>query len=102
VEYKAFNLKSSNGLDLAGHHWEPEGDIKAHILLIHGQSDHARRYDILAERFCNRGYEIWAADLPGHGDSKGKRGHITAYQDYLEVIDLLQDKVSIPGLSRSH
>ena len=51
-------------------------------MLVHGLGEHCDRYQALAEFANNAGYGVYSMDLPGHGQSAGKRGHIDRFQDY--------------------
>ena len=45
-------------------------------IMIHGQGDHAARYEEILRPFRERGITCFATDLPGHGYSAGRRGEI--------------------------
>jgi len=64
-------------------------DALGSICLIHGIGEHSKRYDHWAERFNNAGYSFFSLDLPGHGESSGKRGHIDKFDTYLDIIENL-------------
>ena len=42
------------------------------ILLVHGMAEHSQRYSRLAAALCSRGFEVWAADMRGHGKTADK------------------------------
>ncbi|NND81011.1 MAG: alpha/beta hydrolase [Gammaproteobacteria bacterium] len=63
-------------------HWPTEGETKGIILLVHGLGEHCERYARLAEFVNNAGYAMCSIDLPGHGQSAGKRGHIDRFADF--------------------
>ncbi|MEP4149220.1 MAG: alpha/beta hydrolase [Halioglobus sp.] len=48
------------------HHWSTERP-KAVVLIVHGGSEHAGRYEPLAEALNQRGYSAYAEDHRGHG-----------------------------------
>ncbi|HBB58749.1 MAG TPA: alpha/beta hydrolase, partial [Lachnospiraceae bacterium] len=54
---------------LACYAWEPKGDPRAIIVLVHGMGDHALRYTEMAEYFMAEGILVAALDLLGHGSS---------------------------------
>ena len=67
--------------------WEPENSPKGVIVLVHGLGEHIGRYSThFAEHFSNEGFSILAFDLPGHGKSSGKRGHIEQYEDFNKLV----------------
>jgi pimeloyl-ACP methyl ester carboxylesterase len=57
------------------------------LVLVHGGRDHARNWDAVAARLCDR-YHVIAPDLRGHGDSEWAIGGQYAMPDY--VLDLAQ------------
>jgi acylglycerol lipase len=54
--------------------WEPEGDPRAVVVLLHGLGEHSGRYEHVAARFTAAGLAVCAFDLRGHGRSPGLRG----------------------------
>lgn len=67
--------------------WEPDGDAKAVIVMVHGALEHHRRYGWLIERWRSEGFQIIMGDLPGHGiTKKSLRGHIDSFDEYIEEV----------------
>jgi len=52
-----------------------EGVSENKILLIHGLGEHSGRYWNFIERAIKEGLAVLTFDLPGHGRSRGIRGH---------------------------
>jgi pimeloyl-ACP methyl ester carboxylesterase len=53
-------------------HWKPATPSKSSpVLLLHGSPGSARNFDGLGPELAKRGYDAWAIDLPGFGDSYG-------------------------------
>ncbi len=59
---------------------------KGLVVMVHGMGEHCWRYEHVANVFKGQGLNVLRFDLPGHGLSSGKRGHITAYKDVLAPI----------------
>jgi len=59
---------------------------KAMILLIHGLGEHVLRYKDVAEGLTPEGFSLLGFDLPGHGRSAGKRGHIRRFGDFISEV----------------
>lgn len=57
---------------------------KATVLIIHGFGEHSGRYSHVIERLLSEGFEVFCIDLRGHGHSKGYRGHINEFNDYIK------------------
>jgi acylglycerol lipase len=68
--------------------WEPEGEPRAVVALVHGLGEHSGRYEHVAERFTRAGIAVEAIDLRGHGRSPGARGD-TRFAPALSDIDRL-------------
>ena len=60
-------FESHDGTKLFLYQWAPEQEPKAVMHIVHGMSEHAFRYQRLAEKFTAAGIEVWAADQRGHG-----------------------------------
>ena len=63
------------------------------LVIVHGGGEHSGRYAETAKRFVEDGCAVYAFDLPGHGRSPGKRGHIQRFEHYLESIRKFIDQV---------
>lgn len=63
----------------------PDGPPVATAVLLHGQGDFIARYGEVAEVFQARGIALVGTDMPGHGDSPGRRGHIPGF-DYVDRV----------------
>ena len=61
-------------------------DAVGGMVLIHGQGDHSMRHLRTVEALASRGVTIVAPDLPGHGASPGRRGHIPGVHAIDEAI----------------
>ncbi|HEY0139931.1 MAG TPA: alpha/beta hydrolase [Thermoanaerobaculia bacterium] len=57
---------------------------RARVVILHGYAEHRRRYDRIMQPLVAHGFECIAADLRGHGDSTGQRGHVSRFSDYLD------------------
>lgn len=58
-------------------------------VIVHGYYDHVGLYGSLIAFCLNRGYNVIAIDLPGHGLSDGPKAHITSFQIYDQVFSKL-------------
>jgi lysophospholipase len=66
--------------------WTAE-EGKAVIVMIHGAAEHHGRYKWLIEMWRLAGYHVVMGDLPGHGTTSRKRGHIQSFDEYVECVD---------------
>ncbi len=88
-----FNWTTKDKLNIHAVNWQPEGEVKAVIALVHGFAEHCGRYQHVADFFGRDSYAMVGYDRRGHGKSDGKRGHTTNYEAFLEEIDQLLDYV---------
>ena len=65
---------------------------KGKIFLIHGLGEHSGRYKKFINFINSKGYSVIAPDLPGFGKSPGKRGHVSSFGVYYNIIDKLMDE----------
>lgn len=65
------------GTGVAGFVWDSENP-KANLLLQHGLGEYSERYvwqyNQLIPKLVAKGFNVYAIDLPGHGESIGERG----------------------------
>lgn len=85
--------------ELYAYHWESPNP-KAVVALVHGLGEHIHRYQHVAEHLNAAGYSLVAMDLPGHGNSPGKRGHLESYSQLMDAWEALlaQTKTIYPDL----
>lgn len=86
-------------IHISGLLWQPEGNTKGIIVLVHGIGEHIHRYDHVAKMYNDHQYAFLASDLSGHGKSEGQRGHADSFDDYFVQIDwMLAEAVNaFPG-----
>lgn len=70
MEKKDFTLVSkADGLTLHATRYEPKGEKKGILLILHGMCEFRERYDEFMEFFASNGYVAVCYDQRGHGDS---------------------------------
>lgn len=61
-----------DGVAIHTYHWRPDFEVGRGIVhIIHGLSEHAGRYERLAEELTAEGYQVFAHDQRGHGRTAG-------------------------------
>ncbi|MDR1108660.1 MAG: lysophospholipase [Spirochaetaceae bacterium] len=60
-------ISGADGNQLFVRQWKPEGRPRGVVHIVHGMAEHSLRYGELARRLCGGGFEVWAADMRGHG-----------------------------------
>ncbi|MCL1813690.1 MAG: lysophospholipase [Treponema sp.] len=59
-----------DGAKIFARRWQQEPEAKKPVAIIqiaHGMAEHSLRYGRLAKTLCSKGFEVWAADMRGHG-----------------------------------
>jgi len=67
-------MPMDDGTQLYLRRWKTGAAVPGAVLhIIHGMSDHSGRYARLARRLTAEGWEVWAADERGHGETAGNK-----------------------------
>jgi alpha-beta hydrolase superfamily lysophospholipase len=86
-----------SGEGMNAHVWRPDVAACGTVYIVHGLGEHGFRYDGFASYLCEYGLAVYAVDLPGHGKSPGKRGHITSLLDVVGSIAHLAEENTSSG-----
>jgi acylglycerol lipase len=84
MQHFEFGWQTGDGLSLFARGWQPEGETRAAVCLVHGLGEHSGRYPHVAAALTQAGYAFLAPDLRGHGRSKGQRGHAPSWDRLLD------------------
>ena len=84
----------------ATYKFDAAGTPKAVILLVHGFGEHSGRYRDWAAKFNEKGVSMRAFDLPGHGQSDGRRGVMPSFDVLFDTIDIILKDIAaeLPGI----
>ena len=82
----------ADGLALRYVVWEASAP-EAALIVVHGLSEHARRYAEFGERMATGGVSTFAFDLRGHGESHGQRGHARRFDLLVQDVELFRHEV---------
>jgi len=77
---------SADGLRLYGEH-DPVDNPRARLLHVHGFAEHCGRYRDMHARFTAAGFSCHRFDVRGHGNSAGRRGHVYAFDEFIQDLD---------------
>lgn len=66
--------------------WEPVGEARAVIVLVHGLAEHSGRYQRTGSLLAEAGFRVRSFDLIGAGASGGRRWHINDWGRYHDQI----------------
>ncbi|NQD93695.1 alpha/beta hydrolase [Pseudomonas sp. CrR25] len=77
MQHEAFWLNSGDAAPLYLNRWFAEQPPKAVVMVAHGMAEHSGRYARLGEALVAAGFELYAHDQRGHGQtaSRGRIGH---------------------------
>lgn len=67
--------------------WDPEGEPRGDLVLVHGIGEHSGRYAQVGSWFTEAGYRVRGFDLIGFGASSGPRGDIARWSLYLDQVE---------------
>ena len=79
------SLKHGNKIFIRS--WLPKQKAKKCILVIHGLGEHSGRYEDFGLNLIKKNIGIYSFDLPGHGKSDGKKGHIKKFSEFLNATE---------------
>ena len=78
-------LKNKNKIFIRS--WLPEQKAKKCILIVHGLGEHSGRYEVFGLRLTKKKSGIYSFDLPGHGNSDGRKGHIQKFYEFIDATE---------------
>ncbi|MBL7068568.1 MAG: alpha/beta hydrolase [Candidatus Omnitrophica bacterium] len=82
---KESSFKGYDGIELFYQAWLPKRE-RGSIVIVHGAGEHSSRYAHVGDYFANLGYAVYAYDQRGHGRSRGRRGCVKNFNEY--ILDL--------------
>ena len=87
-----------DGLVQMRRRWQPAGDARAAVLLLHGIAEHGGRYEHVGRRLADAGLDVVAIDHRGFGRSGGRRGHVDGWSQFTDDIEDQLAQISTLGL----
>ncbi len=81
---------------------EPITAPQGGLVFFHGQGDFIDRYPPILSPFVDVGYRCVLTDLPGHGRSSGKRGHVPGLSFIDELLTNSLDQLEGPLVIAGH
>jgi acylglycerol lipase len=77
--------------------WQPEGEVRAEVVLVHGLGEHCGRYERAGSQFAEAGLGVTAADLIGFGATGGSRGFVEDWSQFLDQVGELESEARNTG-----
>ncbi len=94
VEHHEQTIEAADGTPLHVERWEPEGEPRFVVVLVHGGAEHVGRYARLAKEFGALGALCFGLDHRGQGKSGGRRGDVPAFEDYARDLRSVMETVA--------
>jgi alpha-beta hydrolase superfamily lysophospholipase len=91
---------AADATQLALHRWPvAPASARAVVMIVHGASEHAARYDRFARFLNDNGYAVYAMDLRGHGETRLRSGALLdagpdAWNHWVEDQKWLRDLIA--------
>ncbi len=76
----------SAGLNLTGFKWRAHAENDRKILIIHGFAGSVSSFDRYLGGLLRHGYDVYAYEAPGHGNSEGNRLNAVLYAEIIRDI----------------
>ncbi len=77
INHRESTFKGVGGIDLYYQSWEPEGEVRGILAIVHGLGAHSGRYSNVVKQLVPQQYAVYSFDLRGHGRSPGSSGAIS-------------------------
>ncbi|MDR0758552.1 MAG: alpha/beta hydrolase [Treponema sp.] len=94
-------FEAGDGARLFLRRWLPSGKPLGALHIVHGMAEHGQRYDRFARCLTGEGFEVWAADMRGHGKTAdpavndpgkgGLLGHCGDREAHKRVVDDIEE-----------
>lgn len=76
-----------DGLIQRRRRWEPTGDARGAVLLIHGLGEHSGRYEHVGGHLAAAGFDVVSIDNRGFGGSGGKRAFVESFSQFQDDVE---------------
>ena len=81
------------GLAIVGYGWTPTNPNGKKVLILHGFSSYAYKFEHYVPLLLQMGYEVLAFDAPGHGDSEGKIVNALVYKRFICQVNEVENGI---------
>jgi acylglycerol lipase len=87
VTSKDGTFRGARNLEIHWRAWLPDSGPRGVVVIAHGASEHAGRYEHVAARLTSDGYAVYAVEHRGHGHSQGRRALIDRVKNAVADLD---------------
>ncbi len=74
-------LVADDGHSIPLRTWDPDGEARGIVQVLHGMAEHSARYERTARALTASGWTVWAHDHRGHGPSAERSGTLGHFGD---------------------
>lgn len=92
---KQYIYVTKDDVKLYGDEYEPQGEVKAVLLIVHGMAEHRKRYADFANFLADNGIKVYAYDQRGHGQTAGSLDNVGYMSDVDNFKALVEDVNSV-------
>lgn len=82
-----FTLPTVDGLPIFTYRWLPSEAPRGVVQIVHGMSEHAGRYEALAQDLHEEGFAVYAHDQRGHGETGPELGYLGEGAGWETLVD---------------
>ena len=93
-------LRGATGMRLHVRNWPAAGSARGAVMIVPGFNSHSGYYEGVAATLSARGFDTYAIDLRGRGQSDGERFFVDTFDDYVSDVGALADVVKIRAAGR--
>ncbi|MBP7997895.1 MAG: lysophospholipase [Chloroflexi bacterium] len=93
-------FKGAGGLPLFYQSWQPEGECRGVVALVHGFGEHSGRHETIARPLLAEGFAVYGFDHRGHGHSPGKRGFIQQWSEFRDDVAAFLNMIRQENVAR--
>jgi len=86
-------LVDFEGLAIVGYGWQAPQPNGKKVMILHGFSSYAYKFEHYVPLLLQMGYEVLAFDAPGHGDSEGKIVNALVYKRFICLVNELENGI---------
>ena len=76
-----------DGLIQLRRRWQPSGEPRAAVLLVHGLGEHSSRYEHVGCHLASHGFDVVSLDNRGFGGSGGKRAFVESFSQFQDDVE---------------